>query len=52
MIAAHRRNQPISELQRKAMKARRKSVWWTMELVDLAIAEGREMYSILFGDGS
>ena len=46
ILAKERQRQPISELERKAVKARRKGRF-TVEDIDLAKAEAREMSKLL-----
>ena len=48
LIAKYRRIQPIEELERKAIKARRKG-FFTVEDIDLAHAEGKRLYLVFNG---
>jgi hypothetical protein len=49
-IETARQSQPLSELRRKAEKARSRSNIWTQEEIDLAEVEAAEM-AAFFGEG-
>jgi len=48
-IDAFRRLLPMSELERKAKKARNKHSW-TVEEIDLACVRGEQLYKLFYGE--
>jgi hypothetical protein len=47
-----RRSRPLEELERKALKAqRKKGKLWTVEDIDCARAEAKQLFENLFDDG-